>query len=372
MKKKTILWISLLAIAAIGIYFVCSVQKENAKQDKEIVKIGVILPLTGNGAIYGNDIKKGIDLAYEQSILKEKIQLSYEDDAAQSNKGINALNKLILEKTDIVIGGVMSSVANSLLPIANKNKVILLSPKATDPNLGMDDYFFRIWPNDEVDGKVSASYIVDSLRLKRVAVFYPNGDYGVGINRAFCMNIEKKGGTIVYSDGYDATSNDFKTQLDKIKASNPDVLFLPSYIKELLPILKQLNELNCNFYIAGVSSYYENSVKSSSGNLLDKVFFTYPLYSTNSTNPNVVGFVDAFMDKYNSKPNAFSAAGYDCFKLIETTILKMQIRKRDINAENMKKYFDTMQEYDGVTGKLSYDANGDVIKNMRIIWLKNI
>ena len=370
MKKKVIIIISLAIIFGVGGYFVW---KNNSKQDdKSIIKIGAILPLTGNGAIYGNDLKKGIELAYEESLIKDKIQISYEDDAALPKTGVNALNNLILKKVDIVIGGVMSSVANSLLPIVNKNKVLLLSPKATDPKLSQNDYFFRIWPTDIIDGKISASYIMDSLKLKRVAVFYPNGDYGVGISKVFCEIIESKGGEIVYNDGYDGNSSNFRTQLEKIKQCKPDILFLPSYIKELLPILKQLNELNCNFYIAGVSSYYEKDVKTNAGILFNKIFFTYPLYSAESKDPVVVPFVNSFKKKYNNTPNAFSACGYDSFKLLESAIIELQKNKKAISANNLKTYFELMKQYNGVTGILTFDKNGDAIKNMRIIWLKNI
>lgn len=370
MKKKRIAVVIVVIILIIGGYFFW---EKNVKQNSDgKIKIGAILPLTGPGAIYGADLKKGIELAYEQSEIKDKIQTYYEDDAALPKTGVNALNNLILKKVDIVIGGVMSSVANSLLPIVNNNKVLLLSPKATDPKLSKNDYFFRVWPNDNVDGKVSASYIMDTLKLKRVAVFYPNVDYGVGINKVFSEEIEKKGGQIVYSEGYDGASSDFRTQLEKIKATKPDVLFLPSYIKELITIFKQLNELDCDFYIAGVSSYYEKNVQINAAKLVDKTFFTYPLYSAESEDPIVVPFVNAFKAKYNSAPNAFSAAGYDSFKLLETTIIELQKTGKEINADNLKVYFESMEKYKGVTGELSFDQYGDAIKDMRVIWLKKI
>lgn len=367
-NRKTLLGLILVALVVVAGYFAWRNGHEKTPSDKEKIKIGVILPLTGGGAIYGEDLKKGIDLAFAESPIKDKFELLFEDDAASPKDGVNALNKLIAQDVSIVVGAVMSSVANAMLPIANKNKTLLLSPKATDPKLAADDYFYRIWPTDSIDGKISATYICDSLRLSKIAIFYPNGDYGVGITRVFTQEAERRNAKIVYSQGYDASNQDFRTQLQKIKEAKPDVLFLPSYIKELLPILKQINELECNFFISGVSSYNEKSVVNSASKLTDRIFFTYPIY----TSSNASSFSSSFNVKFGTIPNAFSAAGYDSFKLIEAAVRDLGQKGEAINGTTLRGYFQTMKPYKGVTGTLQFDPNGDAAKEMRVIWLKNI
>lgn len=370
MTKKNFITIGVFGVIAIGVFFLLN--KENIKQ-KGTIKIGVILPLTGNGAIYGADLKKGIEFAHNESDIKAQIKLFYEDDAADTKTGINAFNSLKARNIDIIIGGVMSNVANGLLPIADKEKMLLLSPKATDPKLSKtDDYFFRIWPTDDVDGKVTSQYITDSLHLKRIAIFYPNVDYGVGIKDVLINDLKTKDVQIVYEEGYLNGVTDFKTQLLKIKNARPDVLFLPAYYKEAVIILKQMNELNCNFYVAGASSFYENDIADAAGKLKDKVFFSYPLYSMNSQNTVTQNFIKEYKLQYNENPNAFVAHGYDSYKVLEQNIKLLIKNKQPVSAEDLKKALNEMDIFHGVTGDFRFDNNGDVIKSLQIIWLKNI
>lgn len=361
-------------LVAIVLIFGTSILYCSHTSNSDNIKVGVILPLTGSGAIYGNDLKRGIDLAYQQSPLKEEIELIYEDDAADVTKGINALNSLSFRGVDIIIGGIMSNVANGLLPIVNNKHILLLSPKATDVGLSREnDYFFRIWPTDDVDGKYAASYIVDSLRLKRIAILYDNGTYGVGINREFKNNLTSKKVEVVFDEGFTNGQTNFRTQIAKIKQTNPDVVFVPAYYKEVVLILKEMNELNCDFYVAGVSSYNEESVKKAAGKLQNKVFFTYPQYSVNSNNLQSKTFTELFR-KHNvdREPNAFSAHGYDAFKIIEGCISRLQVRGENINSENLKYEMENMESFQGATGTMRFDSFGDAEKGLQIIWLNSL
>lgn len=210
MKTKRLLWIALFAI------FACCLISCSKKSE---IKIGVILPLTGSGAIYGDDLRRGIETAYQESPLKEKIKLIYEDDAADVTTGINALNNLSFRNVDIVIGGIMSNVANGMLPIINDKKILMLSPKATDVGLSREnDYFFRIWPTDDVDGKYAATFITDSLHLKRIAVLYDNGTYGVGINKEFRDNLISKEVEVVLTKAILVDKLILKLRLRRLKS----------------------------------------------------------------------------------------------------------------------------------------------------------
>jgi branched-chain amino acid transport system substrate-binding protein len=369
MVKKVFITIGVIAVVTIGVF----VYLNGADKEQNKVKVGVILPLTGNGAIYGADLKKGIELAYDKDSIK-RIELLFEDDAGDAKTGVSAYGNLKTRGINIIIGGVMSNVANALLPLGNRDKILILSPKGTDPNLSRaNDFFFRIWPTDDVDGKVLAEFIIDSLDgIKRVAIFYPNMDYGVGIQKVFVKNIENSDIEIVYNEGYQNGQTDFRTQLLKIKQQKPDLLFIPAYFREAVIILKQLNELKSEFYIAGVSSFYERDIIHASGELKDKTFFTYPLYSAASKNPITQVFIDDFRQKYGEIPNAFSAYGYDSFEIIKLTISILDNDKKNITSENLKDVLESIKTVKGITGDYTFDKNGDAIKDLQIIWLKNI
>lgn len=373
MKKKSIIWAIVAIVLFAGLAY-CVNYKNNLGQNIEKIRIGVLLPLTGSGDIYGKDLKRGIDLAYQESPIKDKIELVYEDDATDVTKGINAFNNLIFRKIDIVIGGIMSNVASGILPIANKKQVLLFSPKATAVNLSKEnDYFFRIWPTDDLDGKYSAAYIVDSLKLKRIAILYDDGIYGKGIQEEFKKSLKEKDVDIVFDDSFAKGQIDFRIQISKIKFAKPDVLFLPSYYEEAVLILKQLNENNCDFYISGVSSFLESEIKQAAGKLTNKVFFTYPLYSLDSKKPATEHFNSGFEKEYTDrKPNAFSAHGYDAYKIIEHNIITLLDENKKVNANNLKSALESMDVYHGAAGDLRFDNNGDADKELQVLWLKNI
>lgn len=375
MKRRGLLFVAiavLLGVLALAAWKVW--QNRVGENDPGKIRIGAILPLTGDGAIYGNDLQRGINLAFQQSPLKDKIELVFEDDAADVTTGINALNNLSFRGIDIVIGGIMSNVANGLLPIVNSKHILLLSPKATDVGLSREnDFFFRIWPTDDVDGKYAATYITDSLHMKRIAILYDNGTYGVGINREFKNNLKDKGVNIVFDEGFTSGQTNFKTQINKIKQLRPDVVFLPAYYKEVILILKQMNELNCDFYIAGVSSFNEQTVKNAAGRLEGKVFFTYPQFSVDNEDSVSAEFVKAFRETNpDREPNAFSAHGYDAFKVLENCISTLLADGKAVSADNLKSAMEKMDTYHGVTGDLRFDVYGDAEKGLQIIWLKDL
>jgi branched-chain amino acid transport system substrate-binding protein len=370
MTKKIFITLGVIAAIAIGVFVYLN--KTDNKQ--ETINIGVILPLTGNGAIYGDALRKGIELAHSESEIKDKINLIFEDDAGDTRTGINALNSLISRGIRIVIGAPMSHVASGMIPIANRERVLLLSPKASDPSLSKtkDSYFFRIWPTDDVDGRVLADFINNDLKLERVAIFYPNVDYGVGIRDAFLRHASDSPINVVFNEAYQNGAVNFRTQLMKIRRSNPDVLILPAYIAEGVVIMRQLNELNCDFFVAGVSSFYERSMFEASGRLRDKIFFTYPLYTVDSENKKTQNFVMNFREKYNDPPNAFAAHGFDSFNVLAYEIALLLKSGSKISPEKIKEGFEKGRVYDGATGQFYFDENGDVVKDMQIIWLKNI
>lgn len=341
---------------------------------KEEIKIGVILPLTGNGAIYGEDIKKGIDLAYSESNIKDKIQLLYQDDAADTKTAINALTALKNQGVSICVGGVMSNVAKGLLPIINSHDILLLSPKATDISLSqVNDMFFRIWPTDDLDGRISAKYINLNPDFSKIAILYSNTDYGVGIRKIFKEELSPTK-EIVFDESFSSDIMDFKPVISKLKSQNPDVVFFPAYYREVVMALKCMNELNCDFHIAGVSSFYDKDIKDASGQLLDKIFFTYPEFDIDADTPEMNRFVQKYQECYNMDPNAFSAYGYDSYLVLETLIYKHM--ESGASETSGKDLYEILQGQNivikGVTGNIEFDEEGDAIRKLQLINLNAI
>ena len=138
------------------------------KQNNNIVKIGVIIPLTGEYADYGKNIQYALTIAKDE-ISKEKnkyhYELLYEDDQADPKMAVSAIKKLIsVNHVKFIIGGFTSSSSVAIYPIAEENKVILFSPSSSTPKLSTNTpYFFRNWPSDEIQAKKFADYTFDEF-----------------------------------------------------------------------------------------------------------------------------------------------------------------------------------------------------------------
>ena len=370
MKKKIFMAIGMIAIIVLGAFVYLNVSDTKHKK----VRIGVILPLTGNGAIYGATMRHGIELAHNNDPTN-RVELLFEDDAGDARTGVSAYNSLTFRGINIIIGGAMSHVASALLPLSNRDRTLLLSPNATNPNLRNieNDLFFRIWPTDDVDGKIMPKYIKESLPdVRRVAIFYPNVDYGVGIMKAFLKNLENSDIEIVFNEGYQLGHTDFRTQILRIRQQNPDLLFMPGYFAEAVVILRQLNELGCDFYVAGVSSFFENDIINAAGNLRDRTFFSYPLFSADSKNPRTQNFIESFRQRHGETPGAFAAYAYDSYNVIRQAISVLDNNKKEITPENLRDALKSLEIINGVTGDYTFDENGDAIKDLQIIWLRDI
>lgn len=344
-----------------------------AKKEEKEIKIGAILPLTGDAAIYGQELKNGIDLALDEintrgGIKGKLIKVIYEDDAGDAKGGVAAINKLIkIEKVPVIIGGAMSSVAMSIAPIAQNEKTVFLSPTATAPALSnAGKYFFRIWPSDNYDGQIMADFAFNKLNLRRISILYVNSDYGKGIEEVFSSEFKKYGGKVISSEGYELGTKDFRSHLTKIKSLSPDAIYLPGYYKELSGILRQIKELRIKSKLLSVNSFYDPKLINIAGNAAEGAIFTYPLYDAESEESVIKEFVSKFNKKYGKKPDAFAVQGYDAMNIVGYAI-----EHGGNTNDAIQKAMSTINDYQGVGGKMSFDKNGDVIKRLRILTVKN-
>jgi len=288
------------------------------------VKIGVALPLTGDAAVYGKALKNGIELALEEHLQSGgfPVTLVYEDDQYAPKMAVSAIQKLIqVDKVPAIIGGAGSTTAEPVIPICDKNKVVLISPCATAPSLsGASPYFFRLWPSDNYDGTVMADTAYGKLGIRKVAILYVNAPYGLGITRVFTERFESLGGKVSIAEAYAQGATDFRAQLTKIKDDGAEWVFVPGYVKELTNVLKQAVELGLKVKFLGVNSMYDPKLLEVAGKAADGAVFSVPTYDAASDDPIIKKFVIAYKAKYGSDPDAFAATGYDAMRVIIESI----------------------------------------------------
>lgn len=361
MRKIMVLFIAIL----ISIF--------SCTESNKILEIGGILPLTGDLAIYGKKMKRGIDLAVEEinqngGINGLPIKMIYENDQGESKVSVVAMQKLItVNKVEVIIGGAISSTALPAVPIAERNEVVLFSPAATSPKLTrISSYFFRNWPSDIYDGTAMGRFAAIELKLNNSAVLFVNNEWGLAISDIYKKTFKKNGGTILISESYEQNSADFRSQLTKIKTHNPEAIYIPGYLKELINILIQKQELGIEAKILSAYGFYDPQILEKAGKAAEGAIFTVPTYSSESDDIKIQDYVNKFNDKYGEEPDIWSAQAYDALMIISNALKKGAKTGKDIRDELLK-----IEKYDGVSGETSFDKNGEVIKPLKFMIVKN-
>lgn len=373
MPKKAWIGITIaLVVALIAVLWFVKSPTDQA-QNGATVRVGVILPLTGDAGVYGKALQNGIELARGEvpSNSYPRVSLVYEDDQGQATQAVSAVRKLInVEKVSAIIGGAMSSTAEAIIPICEQKQVVLISPTATKSSLSrMGRFFFRLWSPDDYDGKIMAETAYYKLGLRRVSILYINIAYGASITKVFEREFQKLGGTVISREGYNQGEKDFRTYLTKIRIANPEALYLPGYVAEVTQILKQAKEIGVKVKFLGVNSLYDPKLIEIAGEAAEGAVFTYPMFDPDSTDPSIERFVESYKAKYGSKPDVFAAQGYDSFRVLKKALNELDESK--ITGPMIHEALHSLGPYEGPGGNFTFDERGDVQKPLRLLTVRN-
>lgn len=375
-SSSLVLTIILILLASLMVFSFGCVKKE----EKEI-KIGAILALTGDAAKYGESVKNGFEFALQEKnssggIKGKKIKIIFEDSKADPKLAVSSFNKLIdIDKVQVVLGPMSSSEVLAVAPLAEKKKIILFTPTASAPSItNAGDYIFRNVTSDLFEGEELASFAFNDLRLKRAAIIYINNDFGIGLKDSFKRKFEQLGGSIADTETFEQGSTDMKSQISKIKSTNPEAVFIVGY-KEMGSLLKQAKELRLKTQLLSFSMFEDPEILKIAGDITNGVYYTYRSFETTSDEEVVKKFIDNYKAIYKTEPDIFSALGYDALRII---IYAME--RSGTTADGVKQALYSVKDFPAVTGSLSFDKNGDVVQPMGIkvvkdgkfIWYKRV
>lgn len=361
MKKIIVILISILLIVS------CN------QQEKETIKIGAILPLTGNSAIWGIPTKEGIELATENlnkegGIEGKKVKVIFEDTKADPVTATKAIQKLIsVDKVIAVIDNSNSSVTLAVAPIVEKNKIPLLVTGASSPKIKYaGDYIFRIWNSDALEGEFMAEFIHNKFNFNNIAIIYVNNNYGVGLKKSFTQSFDKLGGRTNVIETFEENSIDFKTQCSKVISSNPEAIYLICYPKQGAILLKQLKELGNTIQIFGAVAFEDQTLLENAGDAANGLIFPLPA-PVDTTLQIYNQFKIDYVLKYNKPVQFLSPEGYDGFNVIAKALKMSSID----DPQNLKDSLYKIINYEGVSGLISFDSYGEVNKPFKLRVVNN-
>ena len=349
------------------------------KVEEKVVKIGAILVLTGPDAKAGQSAKQGIEMAVEEinasgGLKSRKIKVIYEDDGGEPQKSVSAVQKLInVDKVLAILGPMWSSCVLAVAPIVESKGVVILSPTASSPKITYaGDYIFRNTYSDAIEGAKTAEFASKELKYGKAGILFINNDYGVGLKDAFKRKFEELGGKIVIDEGYDPKTTDFRTILVKVKERRPEVIYIAGY-SEMGQLLRQMRETGIKIPVLSCIMFEISDIAKVAGKAAEGVIYAYPSYDPEKGNEITLKFAKKFKEKYGTLPDPEAAFSYDAVK-----ILALAMEKGGFTSEDIKNALYKIKGYNGVTGKTSFDENGDVIKpvgfkrvhNGKYEWLK--
>lgn len=331
-----------------------------ALAQKEPVRIGVIQPLTGSVAYNGTSDVNGSRLAVEErnrkgGVLGRMVELVIEDGQCKPANSVNAAEKLIQkDKVTVISGAFCSSSTMAVMPVVEKNRIPLVTGVSSMAGLTErgNRWFFRATETDALLAKSFAKILVNNLKLKTIAYIGVNDDWGRGGVSEFSKQIEALGGKTVLKEYFDHGTTDFYTLLTRLRANQPDGIFVAAETQDGSLLVKQLKELGVQSKVFGVGSWATNDFVKLAGAAAEGIYAAVPYAATMDT-PRNRGFVSVYQSKHSEFPGKYAAAGYNAINIIMDAIE----RAGSTDAEKIRDAL-AKTDYEGPNGHFRFDPKG--------------
>jgi branched-chain amino acid transport system substrate-binding protein len=376
MSKRLFVVFSLLIVASMMLT-ACG----GAAATQKEIKIAILAPLSGAVPTFGVSTRDGALLAIDEwnakgGVLGAKIVPVVADSQCEADPAVNAANKVIdQDKVGYIIGEVCSKASIPMSEVVNAKHVVQISPTSTNLNVTIDSngavkpYTFRACFIDPFQGTVGAKFALDNLKAKKAFVLFDQGnDYVRGLAEAFEAAFTGGGGEIVGKETYTGQDTDFSAILAKVSEAKPDVIYLPDYYNIVNLVAAQAKEKGITAPFMGGDGWDSADLdkKAAEGG-----YFTNH-YSEQDTRPIVQAWLKTYGDKYKDKdgkaivPDALATLSYDA-----TNLMIAAIQKAGVDDPTKVKDAMAALEWEGVSGKITFDKNHNPIKAAVVLQVKD-
>jgi len=347
LNRSQSLGIVLVVIAVIFSFFIIY---NNLKEgESEVIRIGGVIPLTGPGAGIGESLRQGLEWKIEE--LRNEgydIEFIMEDSQSDPKQAATAFKSLVEVRDVDIVFTILSSISLTLKPMAEQSEVLLWSD-ATHPDITKDtNYVLRHSDPAENDAKIMADYIKEK-DYKKVGILYQLDDWGSISNEKLVFFLEKEN-MEVFSDSIDHKASDFRTQITKMKANDPDAIVFIAFGPAAGLLVKQTKELE-----------YDGGLYSSLGLILTPDAITIAenyledtYYQTYVDKP---GFVLDYTKKFNEPPSALGFVGYTDIELLVYAIEQTGSSE----PEDIIEFIKNLKEFQGKYEHVEITPQGDIV-----------
>jgi len=354
-----------VAILAVGLLTGCSKPAETSTSGEKTaksVKLGFAAPLTGDNAIYGQGMKRAVELAIEEANASKQAKdagytftLHAEDDMGDPKQAVNVANLLASDQGVAgVVGHFNSGCSIPASPVYNRSDLAMVSVSSNPaltaqglPNVN------RVVAKDDAQGAAAGAVVYDLLGLKSVALVDDSTPYGQGLAAQFTKAFEAKGGTIVAAESVQSADVDFNALVSRVKSKKPQAIYWAGALNQGGLLSKQSKEAGLKVPLVGGDMIYSADFIKIAGAANAEGDVATSLGLPLEQQPKGLEFAKKYKAKFNEDPQAYDSYAYDAAWIIINAVLKSGPDRptvmKAIRAGSL----------DGVTGLVTFDANGD-------------
>lgn len=341
---------------------------DDSKYKNKEIKIGAILPLTGDLSSYGVDTKKALELAVMEinsnDLLNDKkVKIIIEDSQGSPRLATNAFNKLIEhDKVIGVLGPITSPEVLAIAPIANSKQIPIISPSSTNVDItNAGDYVFRTINADNIETIAFAKFVKDKYRCIDIGIIANRASGTLSYATSFENNYMDDNCEVVQKEIYQEGTKDFKEYILKLLNRNVNGIYISGVSMEIGTIVRQIREFDKDIILFSYQSAEDKRVIEIAGEAVDNMY-----YSTTTLPEIYLGdkrkdFNKAFHKQYGYEPGIFSAEIYDGINVLYNAFYNSE-KKGDPVIKHLK----GTKGYEGASGNITFDENGDVHKAIAI------
>ncbi len=335
--------------------------------DQKVVKVGVILPLTGTSADGGKYVKEGLLLALKKintNPKNKRIELYFEDSQYKPELAVTAAKKLInAERINFIIGPYGSSEVLAVAPVSENSKVILMVFASSSDISNAGDYVFRTAASTQLETKFFSKYLIGVTGGQEISIIAFNTALGTSYVKDFSSNYINLGGRINNVQFFGSQETDFSTHLLNLKKSK--YILIIANRKQSGLIMKQAKELGMNNIFFSSSFVEGQEFLDTAKEAGEGLIYPYP-FDDDSNDPTQKSFQEEYFSEYGRKSEMFASEAYDGLMILNNCF-----NRAGVEVDAVKDCVYQTQNYFGASGTIGFDSNGDVSKNFIIKTVKN-